>query len=149
MNTQEAQQTDLEAWVSLRHALWPKHDVDSLTEGARVLLSSTDEVCFLLIHPSQGAVGFVEAAVHSSPEGPYCHVEGWYVAPEFRGQGYGKDLIGCVELWSLHRSICLLTSDTEADYPLSPAAHARAGFKKIHELMIFAKRLQPEAGGDS
>ena len=144
MNTREAQQDDLNDWVGLRHSLWPKHNVDALSKEARDVLGSKDEVCFLLIHPSQGAVGFVEACVHPSPRGPYCHVEGWYVMPEFRGQGHGKELIGCVEQWSLHRSIVLLTSDTEADYPLSPYAHARSGFKKIHELMIFAKELQQD-----
>lgn len=146
MNTRGARLDDLRDWVELRHSLWPKHTEADLSEEARDILRSDDDVCFLLVHPSRGTVGFVEACVYRSPRGPYCHVEGWYVIPEFLGQGYGKELIGCVEQWSLHRSIVLLTSDTEADYPLSPDAHARSGFKKTHELMIFVKELEPSPG---
>lgn len=141
MKTRRAIQTDLGAWVALRHDLWRHASEEELLEEARAILGSTDEECFLLVHPTRGSIGFVEVAIYSSPDGPYCHVEGWYVSPEFRRQGYGKDLIGCVEQWSLHRAICLLTSDTDADYPLSPGAHANAGFKKIHQLTIFVKEL--------
>ena len=148
MTTREAQTSDLEAWVRLRHALWPNSALEALSDEARSILSSSHAVCFLVVHPSQGVVGFAEAALYRSPNGPYCHVEGWYVTPDFRGRGHGKALIGCIEQWSLHRSIRLLTSDTDANYPLSPDAHARAGFTKIHELVIFAKELQhPSQGG--
>jgi len=151
MDTRRAIEADLDPWVGLRHALWVDSDRGELLEEARSILESEDEECFLLTHPTKGVVGFVEATVHSSPDGPYCHVEGWYVSPEFRRIGHGKDLMDCVEQWSLHRAIYLLTSDTEADYPLSPGAHTKAGFKKIHELMIFAKELEepPERIGSS
>jgi GNAT superfamily N-acetyltransferase len=72
--------------------------------------------------PEAGAVGFVEAAVHMGPKGPYGHVEGWYVMPELRGRGHGWALIHHVENWCLHRAICLLTSDTDPAYALSPGA---------------------------
>ncbi len=145
MNTREAESTDLNGWANLRHALWPHHNLSDLSDEARSILKSPDEVCFLLIHPSQGAVGFVEAAIYRPPNGPYCHIEGWYVTPEFRGCGHGKELIKQIEQWSLHRAINLLTSDTDAEYPLSPGAHERAGFKKIHEMIIFAKQLQADS----
>jgi len=144
MTTREAKKDDLTVWANLRHALWPGHSLDTMLKEAREILYSEDEVCFLLMHPSRSAVGFVEACIHPSRRGPYCHVEGWYVMPEFRGKGQGKRLIGRIEGWSLHRTICLMTSDTEADYPLSTDAHARAGFKKMHELTIFVKELQPK-----
>lgn len=145
METRQALHSDLEAWVDLRHSLWPKANQADLLNEARAILKSENEVCFLLIHPLQGAVGFSEAALHSSAKGFYCHVEGWYVVPGFRGCGHGKELIGCIESWSLHRSINLLTSDTNEDYPISPEAHKRAGFKIIQKITIFAKELrQPD-----
>ncbi len=148
MKTREAQPADLESWVHLRHALWPNPTLEALEAEAQSILSSPHEVCFLVVHSSQGAVGFAEAAIYRPPNGPYCHVEGWYVTPDFRGRGHGKALIECIEQWALHRSIVLLTSDTDANYPLSPTAHARAGFKKIHDLLIFTKHLQqPPEGG--
>jgi hypothetical protein len=67
---------------------------------------------------------------------------------EFRGRGYGRALIQRVESWCLHRAICLLTSDTDTAYPLSPDAHARAGFRKLHDLTIFIKELEQRHGED-
>jgi aminoglycoside 6'-N-acetyltransferase I len=106
------------------------------------MLESHEEVCFAVTDESSQVVGFIEGAVHPGPKGPYGHVEGWYVRPEFRKQRYGKELIGRFELWCLHRAICLLTSDTTASHPISAAAHAGCGFRQIHELKIFIKELQ-------
>jgi len=150
MRIRQAEEGGLDAWVALRCALWPESSEDALRREARSVLRSADQVCFLLTQPGGSPAGFVEAAIHSGPEGPYGHVEAWYVMPECRRKGHGRALIGAVEQWCLHRTICRLTSDTTPDYPLSPAAHARAGFRKIHELTIFMKELEPPAasGGE-
>jgi aminoglycoside 6'-N-acetyltransferase I len=148
MKIRKAEQADLEAWVALRRALWPDYAEDVLFDEERAILASPDEVCFLLVAPEGRAVGFVEAAIYRGPNGPYGHVEGWYVAPEFRGQGHGRALIQHVESWCLHRAICLLTSDTDTAYPLSPDAHARAGFRKLHELTIFLKEIKERPESD-
>jgi GNAT superfamily N-acetyltransferase len=121
MKTRNPQQSDLSVWVNLRHALWPDHDIRDLEAEAKALLESATAVCFLAVDDSSQPVGFIEGEIHSAPAGPYGHVEGWYVVPERRGQGYGRELMGQFEQWCLHRAICLLTSDTTASYPLSPA----------------------------
>lgn len=136
-----AERGDLDAWVKLRHALWPDARPETLLAEANSSLSSPDEICLLLIHPASGPVGFVEGAVHSGPDEPYAHVEGWYVMPEFRRQGHGQELVGHLEQWCLHRAICLLTSDTTPEYPISPRAHARCGFRTLAQLTIFVKEL--------
>jgi aminoglycoside 6'-N-acetyltransferase I len=149
METRELQRDDVEAWVTLRRTLWPHADPDSLLADADQVLSSPDEICFLLIHPSLGAVGFIEGAVHPGPETPYAHVEAWYVAPEFRRQGYGRKLLDRLENWCLHRTICYLTSDTGPDYPISPRAHASCGFRVLTQQTIFIKELQQSAARDA
>lgn len=148
MKTRRAQAADVEAWVELRRALWPDSDLDSLPDEARAVLASDDQACFLLVDPADRPLGFAEVAVHPGTDGPYAHVEGWYVLPEFRGRGYGRLLMHEVEQWSLHRAIRHLTSDTDPSYPLSPAAHARAGFRKISEFTIFVRELPTPPRGD-
>ena len=145
MRIREAGQTDLDAWAALRHALWPECAEATAREEAEAILRSADEICFLLVDGAGRAAGFVEGAVHVGPEGPYAHVEGWYVDPDRRGQGHGQELIGRLEQWCLHRAIYRLTSDTTKDYPSSPEAHARAGFRIIHRFTIFLKELRPDA----
>ncbi len=148
MEIREAQPGDLDAWVTLRRALWPDDPSESLFTEAKRVLSSPDEVCFLLLHPSLGAVGFIEAALHPGANAPYAHVEGWYVAPEYRRQGQGRKLMDRIEQWCLHRTIRALTSDTDAKYPLNPAAHAGCGFRTLAELKIFIRELHPPCPDD-
>ncbi len=142
MKTRKAKKNDLDAWVKLRYTLWPESTPDALLAEAKSILTSLNDVCFLLFSPSEDLEGFIESSIYSGTEGPYAHVEGWYVSPKFRGQGLGKKLIEEIEQWCLHRTISILTSDTTANYPLSPDAHASSGFKKVHEFSIFIKELQ-------
>ena len=79
--------------------------------------------------------------MHIGSSGRYAHLEGWYVVPEHRRRGVGSELIERIEPWCLHRAIARLTSDTTAEYPLSPAAHAHAGFHVLTEMTIFVKEL--------
>ena len=138
----EAEEADLEAWAALRHALSPDYPEKALLAGARTILASDDMTCLLLFSPEGSAVGFVQAEVYSGPNDPYCHVEGWYVMPEFRGRGYGRRLIEMLEGWCVHRAICLLTSFTGPEYALSASAHLHAGFRKMCDFTIFMKEVQ-------
>ncbi len=140
LTIREAEEKDLQPWTELRHALWPDATVDTLSEEARNILSSDDETCFLAVRHNL-PIGFAEVALHTGSSGRYAHLEGWYVVPEHRGRGVGTELADHVEQWCLHRAIARLTSDTTRDYPLSPGAHARAGFRVLTELTIFVKDL--------
>lgn len=141
MQIRVATEQDLPGWVAARQALWPHHDLGELQRDAQRMLQSLEEVCFLLIDDGGTIAGFLEGQIYQPASGPYAHVEGWYVAPEFRHQGHGRALMSTFEQWCLHRTIARITSDTTPDYPLSPAAHSHAGFRKIHEFTIFLKEL--------
>jgi aminoglycoside 6'-N-acetyltransferase I len=142
MTIHEATEADLEAWVTLRHALWPHHERTELIIEAEQILGSPNDVCMLAFDPVNRAIGLIECTIYQGTPGPYGHVEGWYVEPEFRGQGLGRKLVGQMEQWCLHRCIRTLTSDTDPGFPLSPAGHARAGFRVLRELTIFIKDLE-------
>ncbi len=143
MHVRLVQHGELDAWVTLRHALWPTSKIDDLFIEAQDILTSAEEVCIVAIDDQCACiVGFLEGAIHHTPhDAPYAHVEGWYVTPEYRQQGFGKELMREFEQWCLHRAICLLTSDTTAEYPTSSAAHAGCGYQEICEFKIFLKKL--------
>ncbi len=133
-------------WLPLRQALWPRESLDQLRDDARRTLADPNHVGFFAFLPEEKgrAIGFIEAALYRDGESgsPRVHLEAWYVEPDHRRRGVGQGLLGHVERWCLHRSIALLTSDTNAEYPVSPDAHAGAGFEKLAELQIFVKRLR-------
>ena len=82
MQIREAGRADLDVWAGLRHALWPESSVETARREAVMILDAPDEVCAGLA-------------------GPHGHVEGWCVAHDRRGQGYGQDFIG-----ALGRGVC-------------------------------------------
>jgi len=141
----QATENDIPSWTRLKHSLWPHHPFEEHEKDARRTLSEPNEACFLLFEQSIGAVGFIECRVYPAQPESYCHIEGWYVEPQFRRLGWGRELVEAVELWSLHQAIPRLTSDTTPKYPISPAAHVKAGFKTLAQLTIFCKELDTAA----
>ncbi len=141
MEIRELKREDVKTWVTLRQALWPDTQPDALLADTDRILRSPDEICFFLIHPSKGGVGFIEGAIYSDSEAPYAHVEAWYVDVGFRKQGHGRELLDRLENWCIHRRIHLLTSDTTPNYPLSPHAHETCGFRVLTQQTIFIKEL--------
>ncbi|MCX6044908.1 MAG: GNAT family N-acetyltransferase, partial [Chloroflexi bacterium] len=68
----------------------------------------------------------------------------WYVDPEWRKQGVGRLLVVAAEAWALEQGCTEMASDTNADYPLSPTAHARLGYQEVRRDIFFRKVLTPE-----
>lgn len=140
MDIRPATEADLDAWIQLRRALWPTlTDPDARAE-CRAMLASDTDVAWLGWVDDQ-ALGMIEGRLRGGPEHLYGHVEGWYVDPAARGTGLGRALMSALSEWLLHRHIHTLFSDTNPDYPLSPAAHQAAGFEEVGRIIIFRKRL--------
>lgn len=140
MEIRETQVSDLDAWADMRLALWPGHEREDMLAESRAMLDSDTEIAFIAWQDEQ-PVGLIEGQIRQSNGQLYGHVEGWYVAPEVRGTGVGRALMSDLSNWFLHRHIRTLMSDTNADYPLSPAAHQAAGFEEVGRILIYRKRL--------
>lgn len=140
---------DADAWTALRHALWPDEDRALLAADVADYFAgrSRDIVLAFLAVENGAPAGFLELNLRSVAEGcehsPVPHVEGWYVAPAARHRGVGQSLLRAAESWARAQGFTELTSDTTDDYPLSLAAHERAGFRIVERLIAFHKRLPP------
>jgi aminoglycoside 6'-N-acetyltransferase I len=144
MKILEASESQFEAWLGLRKLLWP--EAESMHAGEmRAILASDTQTAFLIFNSDDQAVGFIEGAIYLNPPQDYGYVEGWYVLPAFRGQGLGGELLGTLEQWFLHNTISLSLSDTlPAEYPLSPKAHVRYGYREYATMKIFIKQLKSD-----
>jgi len=147
MKIWEAAESNFEAWLGLRKLLWPEADELHVGEMQEILASDT-QIAFLIYNSDDQAVGFIEGAIYLTPRQDYGYVEGWYVLPAFRGLGLGGELLGALEQWFLHHAISLSLSDTiPAEYPLSPAAHARYGYREYATMKIYIKQLEADGDG--
>ncbi|MEL7483903.1 MAG: GNAT family N-acetyltransferase [Planctomycetota bacterium] len=142
MLVRPVQPTDIGTWVELRIALWPDAADDARGEALSYLQTGAIEGrahgCFLAESSDGAAVGFAEVSECGNAR---CHLEGWYVVPAVRRRGVGRALIKACEQWAAARGASRFTSDTNDDYPDSPAAHAACGFEASADRRWFERRL--------
>jgi aminoglycoside 6'-N-acetyltransferase I len=138
---------DAPAWGAMRLALWPDEgDVAAPTELAQAIDATRDAVAFLACDADGAAIGFAEATlrrdyVNGTGSSPVGFLEGWYVAPDWRGRGVGRGLVTAVERWSHERGCIELASDALLDNARSHAAHAACGFEETERVVYFRKPL--------
>ena len=135
---------DREAWIRLRRALWPDHDRSELEQEAGALAADPTQPVFVA-DVGGDLCGMLEASIRTSAPGCRTdrigYIEGWYVDPAWRKQGIGGRLVAAAEAWARAQGCTEMASDTTSDYPLSPGAHARLGYREIHHEIFFAKEL--------
>jgi aminoglycoside 6'-N-acetyltransferase I len=139
---------DLERWADLRQALWADQPRDELAAEAGAYLDGRGfmlEAVFVAVDETDRAVGFAEISLRPYAEGctttPVGFLEGWFVAPEWRGRGVGRALTAAAEEWARGRGCREFASDTTLDNVSSAAAHEALGFEEVEQLRCFRKAL--------
>lgn len=148
MNIRKANPADISSWAQLRNLLWP----DSLAIHEKELAdffagqSIAIEEVLVLVDSSDKVAGFIEINLRNFAEGsrnpvvPY--IEGWYVAEQVRGRGYGKALMQAAENWAREKDFTELASDTEIDNTRSAAIHQKLGFEETCRVICLLKKLE-------
>lgn len=144
----ELKADDHDAWVRLRHRLWPEMGIDEHRVEAERLLDGWGPqpyTVFVAGDCDGRIVGFAEFATRTYAEGcatsPVAFLEGWYVVPEHRGTGLGRGLVAAGEAWARGLGLTELASDADLDNALSAAAHAAVGFDEVALIRCFRKAL--------
>lgn len=146
--------TDSTEWLRMRLALWPHIDVAGQhAEMAEIWRTFDQQPVFVAeVEGSQPTqlCGLMEVAIHT--EAPGCvtnrigYLEAWYVDPDLRQHGLGRQLVEAAEAWARTQGCTEMASDTTADYPLSPTAHQHLGYHIVERTangdIFFAKRLR-------
>jgi aminoglycoside 6'-N-acetyltransferase I len=136
------QPSDVTEWLRLRMALWPdsteQKEADEIAHFLAVpprTLLPTLHAAFVCQRLEGGLCGLAEVSIHD--QAPGCltthigYLEAWYVDPDVRGQQIGRALAEVAEAWAREQGCREMASDTTSSYPISPLAHAAAGYQEV------------------
>lgn len=71
------------------------------------------------------------------------YIEGWWVAPDLRGESVGRELVAAVVRWCRAEGHRKLGSDTALKSDGSVAAQLALGFEDAGRLQLFRMRIAP------
>jgi len=133
-------------WLSMRLALWPETNPERHRKEIEAALSKSNRYAVFVCEDSPGdLVGFAEVSLREWAEGclssPVGHLEGWYVAESFRGQGIGRALLSASEDWARSHGCTEMASDTDIGNEESETAHKKLGFESAAKVIAFRKDL--------
>ena len=138
--------TDCDEWLRMRMALWPdgvREDLES--ELAEITANRPQEDALMLERPEGGLGGFVEVALRPWAEGcrtrPVGYIEGWYVDPDLRRQGWGRALVAAAEAWARQLGCREMGSDCELWNDASFQAHQALGYEEVLRTIHFRRSL--------
>lgn len=146
MTIRPAHASDKEEWLRLRHALWDDAEIDELREELEEHLKGRSEiVAFVLERPDGSLGGWLEASIRPWAEGCTTtnvgYIEGWYVDPDLRGEGWGRKLVEKAEAWAREKGCKEMGSDALIDNHESRAAHKALGYEERSYNVHFRKPL--------
>ncbi len=126
--------------------LWPDSIETHQQELRDYFQQRSPYITEVLVAEENGQLkGFIELNVRSYAEGSEAnqvpYIEGWYVAEDCRGQGYGKLLINAAETWAIANGFSELASDSQLDNHRSIHAHQALGFVEVDRVVCFIKKL--------
>jgi len=143
MVTAPFQQDDFDALVVLGQQLWP----ESSPNDYKKVVDAADQAVFMGRDNQGRPQAFVIVAlrydyVEGTTSSPVGYIEGIYVAPEFRTQGVGRELLVAAEDWARAQGCVEVGSDTELENLGSQRFHMQSGFREVNRIVSFVKRIQ-------
>ena len=140
-------ESDLNEWFRLRKLLWDENDDGDHRSEMMDVLSHPESQFVLVADAGDGRlIGFLEASIRPFVED--CHtdhvgyLEGWFVEPEHRRAGVGRELVRNAENWATQKGCTEMASDAEVGNEGSLDAHTRLGYEITSKLVHLKKDLK-------
>lgn len=139
-------ETDLDEWLRLRKLLWDENDDGEHRSEMLDILGHPESQLVLVADSGSGRIlGFLEASIRLFAEDCETdhvgYLEGWYVEPDHRQNGVGRELVASAERWAKQKGCREMASDAEIGNEMSISAHGRLGYKETSRLVHFRKEL--------
>lgn len=152
MTIRPAEFADLEPLATLYSAFFQEDGITTAPEAIRVNLGMMlrDARARVFVAEVDGAIaGFSSGSLTFGVEfGCAAELEDLYLRPEYRGQGWARDLAAAVLHWAEARGACeiilVITPEAEAEQDLT-AFYRKLGFENSRRLTMY--RTRQEATG--
>jgi aminoglycoside 6'-N-acetyltransferase I len=137
---------DLDDWFRLRKALWDAtSDNDQKSEMLEIIENPEIELVLVAESNDGALVGFLEASIRPFVEDCETdnvgYIEGWYVSPQWRKHGVGRELVKAAEEWARKKGCTEMASDTEIGNDEGLRAHLKLGYAETSRLVHLRKEL--------
>lgn len=138
---------EIAGWLAMRQALWPEGlQAEHIEEMDSLLADSKRYGQFIVLDKRGEPAGFIEAAlrydyVNGTDTSPVAFIEGIYVKPNCRSQGFARQLVDAVIGWAREQGCVELASDTQLENVVSQDVHKALGFVETERVVYFRKCL--------
>lgn len=141
----QATQQDALATATLALLLWPNHSLEAFAEEMAQLLKE-DNAAIFLAYDQAKAIGFAQCQlrtdyVEGTNSSPVGYLEGLFVMPDYRQQGYARQLVVHCEQWAKNKGCQAFASDCEWHNEESLRVHLQLGFTEANRIICFTKKL--------
>lgn len=145
------EENDIQEWFRLRKMLWDGVSDEEHREEMFDIFEHVETQLVIIAEVSSGddssrkLIGFLEASIRPFVEDCSTdhvgYLEGWFVEPEFRRYGVGRELVNAAEKWARKRGCVEMASDSEIGNDLSVEAHSKLGYTETSRLVHWRKEL--------
>jgi aminoglycoside 6'-N-acetyltransferase I len=142
----QLEEKDIAHWAKLRQHLWDGLSDEENSVEMTGIYEHSDTQLVLVAESSEGnLIGFLEASIRPFVED--CHsenvgyLEGWWIEPDYRRNGIGRNLVAAAEQWARGKGCEEMASDSELGNDLSLEAHLRLGYEETSRLVHLRKEL--------
>lgn len=150
MTIRETKDTNDADWIFLRGEFIPELTPPEHRNFLQAFARDSAGFSAFIASDRQGrAVGFAEVSirqdyVNGCQHRPALFLEGIFVQPDSRGQGFARLICDAAEQWGRNMGCREFASDVYTDDSDSLAAHSGLGFEETERVVYFCKQLFPK-----
>lgn len=146
ISVRQLEEKDFPGWFRLRRMLWDQSsDEEHRAEMLDIFEHSETQLVIVAENSEGQLVAFLEASIRPFVEDcetdSVGYLEGWFVEPDFRQLGIGRNLVEAAESWARSKGCTEMASDSEMGNDLSLRAHQSLGYEETSRLVHLRKDL--------